>query len=193
MCDPWFNTTTIFSINELKEQIAHNLQEVQTKFEVFIQQGSGWTFDKVLALNKSVFKYVNMYGGAEYKAKGSNSLHRVKLPLEIVRKKACLQLNNHKNDSRGDECFLHCILTHLKRKTNNPRVRISDFEKWVDQSSLDISNLSFPVSINQIPSFEKKNNLSINVYCFVKDTLKIVIYQPICALIFCSMKTTSFS
>ena len=70
---------------------------------------------------------------------------------------------NIKNDD--EYCFVYCVLAALYPEKHNPN-RPNLYKKYFN--TLNLKDLEFPLSINQISKFEKQNNLKINVYT-VKD------------------------
>ena len=66
-------------------------------------------------------------------------------------------------------CFIYSILAALYPMKTNPQ-RVSKYLPYLD--AIDISDLTFPVTIDQVPVFENKNNLSINVLEYSHDRVK---------------------
>lgn len=135
--------------NNVTEYILHELGEFQEK-------DSGFALSRILNLVININKY-------EPLANGSCC---VDLPKEIADKKACINVKN--NDKK---CFLYAILaSRHSSKTKNPQ-RPKFYKKYLDD--LNCQNLTFPISTNQIPKFEKLNNISVNVLELVLKSNKV--------------------
>lgn len=85
--------------------------------------------------------------------KGSSYM---KLPKEIRDKKACTNIKN--ND---EFCFIWSIIAKLHPLKYN-RDRVSKYRKW--KHTLDLKGFKFPMTLDQIPKFKERNNVSINVF-----------------------------
>ena len=61
------------------------------------------------------------------------------------------------------KCFLWSVLAALYPDARNPD-RLSDYVDY--ENILDISGLSFPLAVKDVPKFEKQNpSISVNVMC----------------------------
>jgi len=80
----------------------------------------------------------------------------IDLPLKIKNKQCCINVKNVDN-----KCFQWAVLSALfPVKKDAGRV-----EKYIGNvSRLNFKDIDFPVTENQIPKFEKQNNVSINVF-----------------------------
>ncbi len=79
------------------------------------------------------------------------------LPKIIHNKKSCLNVKN-----TDERCFLYCMVAHVTLlhvlKISNMKVQLKNmFNEY------DSTGINYPMTINQIPKFEKQNNKSINV------------------------------
>ena len=70
------------------------------------------------------------------------------------------QINIKKN---GRKCFLLCHIRHLNPLKTHPK-RITKADKKM-VNDLDYKGMEFPVSKKDISKIEKKDNISINVFC----------------------------
>ena len=157
--DPFFNSASqTFNDSKTDSAILQDVyNEIRNNFEGYIIQGSGWMLDFISFLRLKLIRY-KLYSGG-------NNCHN--LPQGILRTKACR--NVICNDNR---CFIYCCLVaiHNIKKTQ----RLTAYRNYIDQLNLD--NVHFPMTINQIPRFERDNpNLSINVLSY-NDSCPIPIY-----------------
>ena len=108
-------------------------------------RGSGWSEGTVKQIKLKQTKYTPI-AGKTY----------IPLPKALADKKAVLNIKNS-----DDKCFMWCVLAKLHYFKKNAE-RTSNYSKFVDELNLD--GITFPVSIEQVETFEQQNNLSINVY-----------------------------
>jgi hypothetical protein len=80
----------------------------------------------------------------------------LKLPRDIIKKKAVLNIENEDN-----ECFKWSILAAIHRVTDHAH-REEQYHEF--DGELDFTGISFPVKLSDIPKFEMLNNISVNVY-----------------------------
>ena len=123
-------------------------------------KGSGWVVDEIDMLRIDISK-LESFSGASF----------IELPDIIKNKKCCINPNNLKDN----KCFLYSIIIgkHHKEIKNNPQ-RIYNLTKY--EENYNTNMLTYPVSIDDIEEFEKKNNIPINVYQYKKDDRLNVLY-----------------
>lgn len=76
-------------------------------------------------------------------------------PTKIKNSKAILKIQNV-----DEKCFLWCVLAALHPVENHAQ-RVNNYTPF--ENELSVKGVDFPVKVNQIPKFEKQNNLSIKV------------------------------
>ena len=64
--------------------------------------------------------------------------------------------------NQDEQCFKWCVARHFCRDERNPQ-RISKRLR-LEVDKLNWKGIEFPMKLNKINSFEKLNNISINVY-----------------------------
>lgn len=123
----------------VKDSIYNSLSE-------FSESGSGWALQKIISLEININKFECGNGISSY----------IPLPSKISRKRACINVKN-----KDFACFAWSVVSalypvdkHSDRTTSYPHY----------SSVLDVKDLKFPITISQIPKFEKNNNISINVF-----------------------------
>ena len=80
----------------------------------------------------------------------------VQIPSVFSKRRAILSFNND-----NMYCFGYCIVASIFPPIG-PKNCINSYPDF--NNVLDFSNITFPVSLKCIPTFEAQNNLSINVY-----------------------------
>ena len=123
-----------------------------TTTQEFESLGSNWIFVGIKNMIVTVVK-CEYFVGASY----------VDLPLQIKNKQGCINIKNV-----GNDCFAYSIISALFPAKSNVSSKSSypPYEKH-----LKFGEIKMPISINDIPQFEKMNNLKINVYSFDKDNI----------------------
>ena len=145
----WSNTHIILHEGEIEEKINLCQQKIARRVEEFIQDGSGWVYDRTSKIDLHVYKYQPQRGGGN-------------VPLEEWIAKSKSVVNIKTND---DQCFLYSV--QAARMYEDGRVtqnfhRASNYKKYLHE--LDYKGIPMPMSLEDIPKFEKRNNLAINVY-----------------------------
>ena len=144
----WWKTSKIHSVNDptgivdavktSKNNLIEAIPEMQKK-------GSGWVFHKVLSVECHIAKYKAIKGGSY-----------IKIPEAISLKKAVINVKNKDN-----ECFKWSVLSALFPPTRDAE-RVSKYTEHEDK--LDFTGISYPTPLTDLPKFERRNKISINVY-----------------------------
>jgi hypothetical protein len=150
--------------SQIKDFLQTDFQMILAKTDSFLHQGLGWSFEKVMELKLTIAEYVPFSGGKR------SSAHPL-LPAAVRKKRACLHTNMAY--TQDDKCFLYCIATHMKFQRGYRDFRTFSIRNWELQTSLDLSGLSYPTSIDQINLFEQRNGFSVNVYRWVGTGTKL--------------------
>ena len=130
---------------QLSDQLYEALETVEERMSLYAQAGSGWTLEENQAL---VLKMVDYHpiGGTSY----------IELPKDVFDSKSII---NVKNEDQA--CFMWSILAALHPADHNPQ-RVSHYEPFKDE--LNFLGIEFPMTIDQIPKFEKLNpEISVTV------------------------------
>nr|WP_253308694.1 hypothetical protein [Rickettsia endosymbiont of Ceutorhynchus assimilis] len=92
----------------------------------------------------------------------------IKLPPQIAARKACVNVPNSEQ-----VCFAWAVVSALFPAEKDSQ-RLSKYPDF--REVLKLKGVQFPMSINQIPNFEKQNSLSGNVYKLEKSgkTFKVL-------------------
>nr|CAH7768883.1 unnamed protein product [Callosobruchus chinensis] len=135
----------------------HIQNNILNKLEEFQERDSGWSlYEIILKINFNSYTPINV-GISTY----------IEMPKFIQKTKAVLNIQN-----KDQNCFLWCIVAAL-----NPCVRNSNRTSSYPHFSriLKYDGIDFPISLKDIPIFEKMNNLSINVFTLEKKEV-----VPVC-------------
>ena len=141
---------TILRENQFEEAYVESINKIWKNFDEWISNGSGWRLNRVqnIYLNTAAYEPIR---GSSY----------IKTPKAIEGKKAIINVQN-----KDDKCFMWAVLSarhpakdHVDRVDN-----YTDFE-----GELDFKGISFPVTVDDIPKFERLNNIPISVYSIKHD------------------------
>ena len=123
----------------------------------FQRNGSGWVIKDIIRLDTTILEFDPLRASTY-----------IPLPKEVSDKKAVI---NIKNDD--EKCFLWAVIAAMYPVDNHVE-RLSKYIQHANKFNVD--GITFPMPINQIKTFEEKNDLSISVYEY--DSKKKVI-EPI--------------
>lgn len=155
------NTHILLQSTKISEQVENACKNLENFISNYVELGSGWVFEKVISLQLNLAKYKPLAAGTY-----------IPLPPALSKKKKLLNIKNRKSS----KCFLYCVAAffhpvlkgRLKKKTspNSYKQFFSEFET---------SQLKYPVTLDQIPKFERANNLSINVFGYEKEIFPLYV------------------
>ena len=137
------DTNIVDVLTSIKEQLINRI-------DVFETCGSGWILSKLVALDTTIWQLDPL--------RASSTFHP--LPSWIRNKSAVINVQN-----KDLQCFKWSVLAalHKNEVQNHHKCDTYSYKKF-DNGQYDFSMLSFPVKVKDIHKFEKKNNISINVY-----------------------------
>jgi len=140
----------LFRSSDLQEWYESRVVEpILTSLEEFQERDSGWALSRILNLIINVNKYNPLHAGCH-----------IELPREIKLKKAVVNVQ-----SMDNACFAWSVVAAL-HPTKNHVDRNSSYPHYT--SVLNLTDIEFPMTLNQIKKFENLNDISINVYCIEK-------------------------
>lgn len=140
---------TINASTSLKKWYKRYISEpLNDKISEFVSNGSGWSLSEVIELCVNNNKYVH-FSGSSF----------LPLPNDISSRKAVINVHNE-----DEKCFVWSVLAALHNKDVKKNRQIAS--KYIKYSSeLNLKDISYPVTLNQIKTFERNNpTISINVY-----------------------------
>ncbi len=143
---------TCTNVSQIEEQLAEAFQNVHNSFQNFERDGSGWTIDKLIKLEVGTVEYAPLEGSSY-----------LPLPPKIQKKKGVL---NIKNDDQ--KCFLWSVLAalHPVSRSDHPE-RVNHYKQY--ETELNLNGIDFPVALSQIPAFEMRNSISVNIFGLEKN------------------------
>ena len=148
---PYFRSRTYrFLLSE--ELLEHDLNEAFQKMfaalEKYQKEGSNWFVKSIIKLEIHTVVYRPISGSTF-----------IPLPQTLALSNSILNIENE-----DEKCFLYCVLASLHPQQALPE-HPQLYEPYVHE--VVMTGIQYPVSINDIPKFEKQNeNISINVFSF---------------------------
>ncbi|KAL6416963.1 hypothetical protein ACFW04_014757 [Cataglyphis niger] len=128
------------------------IKPILASLEEFQERDSGWALSRILDLTINVNKYNPMRAGCH-----------VKVPQEIMKKKAIINMQSNDN-----ACFAWSVVAALYPVERNAEQESSYL---CYTTVLNLQDIEFLVTVNQIKKFERANDISINVYCLEEKNI----------------------
>jgi hypothetical protein len=149
-------------VDNIDEVLSTQALEIEKRIDRFVNQGSFWNVNRIIKVDIRIGKYITRYG-----------CYDKKLPYVLYNKKALLNIKTF-----DDKCFLWSIIAHkfpVDYSDYKQQCNVSNYLKYENYFNTD--DIKFPVSLEMITKFEKKNHLSINIYGYrlMEELLKFEI------------------
>ncbi|CAD6243198.1 GSCOCG00012650001-RA-CDS, partial [Cotesia congregata] len=126
------------------------IDSLQAKVDDFEHRDSGWSLMEVMNITVNINKFMPLEGG--------NNTTFITMPRHIRKKGAVINIKNNDNF-----CFLWSVVAALHPAHEGQNVsRVSSYPHY--SRVLNYHGIKFPMTLKDIPKFEKMNDLSINVY-----------------------------
>src|SRR5207244_194012 len=110
-----------------------------------MREGSGWVIDEILKLRLVTSEYSPLAG--------SSYIH---LDKYLSSKKALINIQND-----DQKCFLWSVLAYLHPAGKNSN-RVEKYKQF--ESRLNLNGIEWPMKLNDVPKFERQNDISISIY-----------------------------
>ena len=148
----WFpsDTYNVIDSKNIKKKIKKASADIFSRFDSFVEKGSGWVVKRVIKLSISLNRYRFFQGGCA----------SVALPRALRNKRSCVSI---KGIPRG-LCFHYALAAGVGGKKVNKFRRCCYYDKIIDQ--LPFRKPEGPISIKEIQHLEKQCPISFNVYGF---------------------------
>ncbi|KYM95311.1 hypothetical protein ALC62_14051, partial [Cyphomyrmex costatus] len=145
----------LFRSSDLQEWYASRVVEpILASLDEFQERDSGWALSRILNLTISVNKYNPLHAGCD-----------IELSKKITDKRATINVQ-----SLDDACFAWSVVAALHPAKQHTE-RTSSYPHY--SSVLNLTNIEFPMTLNQIKRFENLNDISINVYTIENEILPL--------------------
>ena len=144
--DPFFRSGQKENLGNNFEIAEEMIQEMIEAMENYNKRGSNWIFKRVIRLDVNFVRWKPLGGSAW-----------IPLPEKLAQKKAIVNMKN-----KDDFCFKWCVTRAANMVENHPERITEDLREQAEK--FDWTDCKFPMPLEKIKFFEKRNNLSINVY-----------------------------
>ena len=162
LSDPFFPSRQKENLGNNFDIVEEMIQEMIEAMENYNKRGSNWVFKKVIRLNVNFVRW-NPLGGKPLRGSAW-----IPLPVKLANKKAVINMKN----TEDEMCFKWCIARAANMVAKHPE-RITP--KLRDQAEkFDWRDCKFPMALDKIKFFEKRNDISVNVYEWNAAPLRIV-------------------
>ena len=149
------STKPVLSSDFIIETLQRCQEEIEERFDQFVRRGSNWILDNISIIEVKIGKYVPYQGGC----------FTFELPKFLVNKKC---LTNIRID---EDCFIFSVLAYLHPVKKN-KDRPSNYTQFLEE--YDFSKCHGMVTLKDISWFEKRNNITVNVYSLDNDNKTII-------------------
>ena len=138
---------------EVDDHLNQTSQMLNSNFETFSSNGSGWILERVEKITLKVAKKNLNKNGGSY----------IPTPKSIRNKNAVINVQN-----KDLKCFEYSLLAALHHGELKNPVRASSYKKWINKE-FNMKEFPQPMPPKMIHKFEEKYSLSINLYHIEKD------------------------
>ena len=125
-------------LGAIRGQLNAFAAHIENQLDVFNENGSGWRLARVLSAAVQLTPYRSMKGGSY-----------LPLPQWVANKQACVNVQN-----KDEECFKWSVLAGIHPQAKDAQ-RVSKYLAF--SGELDMTGITYPVSISQIKRFEDQN------------------------------------
>ena len=146
LSNPFFRSGQKENLGNNFEVAEEMIQEMIEAMENYNKRGSNWIFKRVIRLDVNFVRWKPL-GGSTW----------IPLPEKLAQKKAIINMKN-----KDDFCFKWCVTRAANMVENHPERITEDLKDQAEK--FDWTDCKFPMPLEKIKFFEKRNNLSINVY-----------------------------
>ncbi|MCG8621927.1 MAG: hypothetical protein MJE68_08035, partial [Proteobacteria bacterium] len=151
--DVWFpsNSVSVHTLPQIARSLRQAIADMMSKFDAFVQKGSGWVVREVKMFSLTVNKFTMFSGGGKCAS----------LPTRVRKACACISVGKHCDK----KCFLRCVVAAVYNSGKNVGRWCKGYDRAMSAlESVSSSYLTFPVDVKGIKKFEKNWPICINVY-----------------------------
>ena len=152
----WTPVVTLNDLNFLDLTLVTG--SIDKSIDAFNKRGSNWILDHII--DATLTTCINRL------TQGSSF---IETPENIANKMAVVNVKNWNDEL----CFAWSVLASLYPAKHNPD-RLTNYESHLNE--LDLSGLTFPLKVSQIPKFERQNpDISVNVNAYENDPVSEIV------------------
>lgn len=147
--------------DDVDDILNNQIDIIKNKMSEFQERDSGWALQKIVKLHININR-ANLTRGSQF----------METPRTLEAKKACINIEN----TSDNYCFKWCMVAALSStpvnptRTNSYNVNIeNDIIHLENGIILNFKNIEFPLSLQEVKVFERKNDISVNVFGYDND------------------------
>ena len=144
--DPFFRSGQKENLGNNFDIVEEMIQEMIEAMENYNKRGSNWVFKRVIRLDVNFVRWKPLGGSAW-----------IPLQEKLAQKKAVINMKN-----QDEFCFKWCITRAANMVENHPERITPKLREQAEE--FDWTDCKFPMTLDKIKFFEKRNNISVNVY-----------------------------
>ena len=148
--DPFFRSGQKENLGNNFEIAEEMIQEMIEAMENYNKRGSNWIFKKAIRLEVNFVRWKPLSGSGW-----------IPMPEKLAQKKAIINIKNTDNF-----CFKLCIARAKNPVKSHPEVVTEKLRRQAEE--FDWTGCTFPMAVDKIKFFEKRNDVSVNVYYWDK-------------------------
>ena len=148
----------IFSDKDITIELQRAFRQVISKFDSFVQGGSGWWLKRCEQFELTTSKYPYFRGGCNAAPK---------LPESVLKSRSCIAVKT----DQSDMCFLYSVAAAVLRLKKNPQRALKRYRAFISDLPQIKKFIQFPVGVPQIRKFEGLAQISVNVYSWAKPSV----------------------
>ena len=143
---------TILRSLQINEMIEESSQQINTSFENFIKDGSGWILESI--------DYIMLYTAVYEPIRGKSF---VPTPTSIMGKKCVVNIQND-----NEKCFEYAIIAsqHYSEISTTNSSRPNQYDKWLGKYNFE--GCSQPMQLDNISKFEEKKTIWQSMFIILK-------------------------
>ena len=162
LSDPFFSSRQKENLGNNFDIVEEMIQEMIEAMENYNKRGSNWVFKKVIRLDVNFVSW-NPLGGKPLRGSAW-----IPLPVKLANKKAVINMKN----TEDEMCFKWCIARAANMVAKHPERITPELRDQAEK--FDWRDCKFPMALDKIKFFEKRNDISVNVYEWNAAPLRIV-------------------
>ena len=148
--DPFFRSGQKENLGNNFEIAEEMIQEMIEAMENYNKRGSNWIFKKAIRLEVNFVRWKPLSGSGW-----------IPMPEKLAQKKAIINIKNTDNF-----CFKLCMARAKNPVKSHPEVVTEKLRRQAEE--FDWTGCTFPMAVDKIKFFEKRNDVSVNVYYWDK-------------------------
>ena len=143
------DTIEVYDAGDVHDALNSTYENLVSAIEDFQRRGSGWILDQLIALDLHLLEFDPL-----------RATSYIQLPTYIQNRKAVINIKN-----KDEKYFLWSISAGLYGDSHRVhQERVSHYLEY--EKEFNLQRIQFPMTLKDIPKFERLNNVSISGYAY---------------------------